>query len=107
MLNLSRKELELKAKNRGVKDYKSVPIDKLLGILDKSEQVKETKAIRDTRKENFNNYKILRGIQTLYESDKGDYFKPIRLGDAFSSNHIEYERNEIKIKLNLLMIILI
>ena len=53
MLNLSLKELELKAKNRGIKDYKSLSIDKLLSILDKSEQVKKSKAIKDMRKENF------------------------------------------------------
>ena len=43
MLNLSLKELELKEKKRGIKDYKSMPIDKLLSILDKPEQVKELK----------------------------------------------------------------
>ena len=41
MLNLSLKELEIKANNRGIKGYKSMPIDKLLKILDKS--VKATK----------------------------------------------------------------
>ena len=40
MLNLSLKGLELKAKNRNIKDYKSLSIDKLLNILHKSEQVK-------------------------------------------------------------------
>ena len=43
MLNLSLKELELKAKHIGIKDYKSLSIDKLLSILDKSEQVKKLK----------------------------------------------------------------
>ena len=38
MINLSLKELELKAKNGGIKGYKSMSIDKLLSILDKSEQ---------------------------------------------------------------------
>ena len=74
MLTLSLKELELKAKNRGIKDYKSVSIDKLLSMLDKSEQVKETKVIRDIRKENFNNDKIIRDIRTVCESDKEDYY---------------------------------
>ena len=50
MLNLSLKESELKAKNIGIKDYKNLSIDKLLSMLDKSEQVKKTKAIRDIRK---------------------------------------------------------
>ena len=39
MVNLSLKELELKVKNRGIKGYKSMSIDKLLSIPDKSEQV--------------------------------------------------------------------
>ena len=36
MLNLSLKESEPKPKNRGIKDYKSMFIDKLLSILDAS-----------------------------------------------------------------------
>ena len=107
MLNLSLKELELKTKNRGIKDYKSLSIDKLLSIIDKSEQVKKAKAIKDIRKENFNIDKILRDIRTLYESDKEDYYKPIRIGNDFSSSYIEYENNGDKVKLSLLMIILI
>ena len=70
MPNLSLKELEIRIKIRGIKDYKSLSIDKILSILDKSEQVKKTKAIKDIRKENFNSDKILRDIRTLCESDK-------------------------------------
>ena len=70
MPNLSLKELGIKVKTRGIKDYKSLSIDKILSILDKSEQVKKTKAIKDIRKENFNSDKILRDIRTLCESDK-------------------------------------
>ena len=73
-------------------------IDKLLIILDKSEKQKKTKAIRNIRKENSNNNKKLRDIRTLYESDKEDYYKPIRIGNAFSSNYIEYESNGDKDK---------
>ena len=43
MLNLLLKELELKAKNRGIKGYKSMSIDKLLSTLDKSEKAKKLK----------------------------------------------------------------
>ena len=68
MLNLSLKGLELKAKNRGIKDYKVLSIDNLLNILHKSEHVKKTKAIKDIRKEHFTSDKILRDIRTLYES---------------------------------------
>ena len=70
MPNLSLKELEIRIKIRGIKDYKSLSIDKILSILDKSEQVKKTKAIKDIRKENFNSDKILRDMRTLCESDK-------------------------------------
>ena len=40
MLDLSLKELKAIAKIRGIKDYKSISKDKLLSILDKSEQAK-------------------------------------------------------------------
>ena len=49
-INLSLKELELTAKNRGIKSYKIMSKDKLLRKLDKSEQVKKPKATRDIRK---------------------------------------------------------
>ena len=119
MLNLSLKELELKA--RHIKGYKSMPIDKLLSILDKSEQVKklsEKKVIRDMRIEDFSsnkmlksmrnlfslekdkgiNDKVLRDIRTLYESDKENYYKPININNAFNDNSIEYESNGDKDK---------
>ena len=34
----------------------------------------------------------------MYESDKEDYYKPIRTGNVFSSNYIEYGSNEDKDK---------
>ena len=40
ILNLSLKELELKRKNRCIKGYESMSIDKLLSILDASEPIK-------------------------------------------------------------------
>ena len=78
MLGLSLKKLRAIAKIRGIKDYKSMSKDKLLSILDKSKQVKKTKAIRDIRKENFNSDKILRDIITLYETEEEDYYEPVR-----------------------------
>ena len=45
MLDLSLKELRAIAKIRGIKDYRSMPKDKLLSILDKSEQVKKLKLL--------------------------------------------------------------
>ena len=46
--------------------------DKLLSMLDKYEYVKETKTIRDRRKENLDSDKILREVRTYYESEE-DY----------------------------------
>ena len=41
VLNLSLKELELNVKNRGIKDYIRMSIDKLLSILDATEPIKK------------------------------------------------------------------
>ena len=103
-----------------------MPINKLLSILDPSEPIRKAKAIRDIRKENFNankiledielpfysndktirdirrkncdTDKILKDIRTLFESDEEDYYKPLRTGNAFNSNYIEYEGNGDKNK---------
>ena len=45
MLDLSLKELRAIATIRGIKDYKSVSKDKLLSMLDKSEQVKKLRLL--------------------------------------------------------------
>ena len=45
------------------------------------------------------NDKVLRDMRTLHESDKEDDYKPIRIGNAFSSNYIEYESNGDKDKI--------
>ena len=70
MLDVSLKELRAIAKIRGIKDYKIMFKDKLLSILDKPEQVKKSKAIRDIRKKNFDRDKILRGIRTSMNQKK-------------------------------------
>ena len=70
MLDVSLKELRAIAKIRGIKDYKIMFKDKLLSILDKPEQVKKSKAIRDIRKKNFDSDKILRGIRTSMNQKK-------------------------------------
>ena len=54
MLHLSLKELRAITKISGIKDYKSMSKDKFLSMLDKSEEVKETKVIRDIKKKNVN-----------------------------------------------------
>ena len=118
MPDLSLKNKEIKAKNSGIKSGKSMFMNELLSILDLSESVEENKPIRDMEEENFNTDKIpknirnlirlekdrnikdrvLRNIRILSESDKEDYDKPIRTGNAFNSNYIEYESNGDKDK---------
>ena len=41
---------------------------------------------------------MVRDIRTLFELDEDDYYKPIRTGNAFNSNYIEYESNGDKDK---------
>ena len=105
-------------------------VDKLLSVLDASEPLKKTKDIRDIKKENSDtkkiledietpfesknktirdmkseNYdadKILRDIRTLYESGEKYHNKPMRTGNACSSNYIEYESNGDKDKMPLI-----
>ena len=43
--------------------------------------------------------KVLRDVRTLFESDEEDYYKPIRTGNAFSNNYIEYESKRDKDKM--------
>ena len=95
MLNLSLNELRLIAENRVIKGYKSMSVDKLLSMLQKSkpEPIKGNETIRGIRRENYDADKILRDIRTLFESDQKEYYKPIRIGNAFSNNYIEYECN--------------
>ena len=45
-------------------------INNLLNILDKSEQVKKPNAVRDIRKENFNNDNLLKSIRNLFNLEK-------------------------------------
>ena len=44
---------------------------------------KENEAIKD---------RIIRGIKTLFEQED-DYYKPIRVGNFWNNNHIDYESN--------------
>ena len=41
---------------------------------------------------------IIRDIRFLFEPDEEDYYEPVRTGNAFSSNFIEYEGNGDKNK---------
>ena len=45
---------------------------------------KENKAIKD---------RIIRDISTLFEYEEEDCYKPVRVGNFWSNNYIEYESN--------------
>ena len=45
---------------------------------------KENKAIKD---------RIIRSIRHLFMNGEEDYYKPVREGNFWSNNHIEYESN--------------
>ena len=68
MVNLTLNELKLIVKFRGVKGYKSMPEDKLISALNASESVKN---IRELRKENLDEDKILRDF--LFDPEKDHY----------------------------------
>ena len=36
---------------------------------------------------------MIREIKFLFESDEEDDYEPIRIGNAFSSNYVEYKSN--------------
>ena len=42
--------------------------------------------------------RVLKDVKTLFESDKADYYKPIRIDNASSSNYFECECNRDKAK---------
>ena len=119
MLNLSLDELKLFSKNRVIKDYEKMSKNKLLSILKATKPIKRNnidKILKNTRtlfrlekdkdikdsvlgdirnlfsleKDKCIKDRVLGDIGTLYES-KEDYYKPIRTGNVFSSNYIEYE----------------
>ena len=50
------------------------------------------------KKDNDIKCKIIRDIRALFESDKEDYYEPVRNDNAFSSNYIEYYINGDKDK---------
>ena len=63
MLNLSLKELELQEKNRGIKEYKSMSMDKLWKILNKPKPVKNLYRLE---KDKLINDRALRDIRTMH-----------------------------------------
>ena len=110
MLNLSLNELKLIAKSRGIKGYKSLSEDRLLSALNVSESKKKSeknlddtkstrnedydadkalkttkinKTIREIRKENRDEDKILRDLDFTYDPEK-DHYEPkktVSVGD--------------------------
>ena len=37
--------------------------------------------------------RIIRNIRKLFEHEERDYYKPVRVGNIWSKDHIEYENN--------------
>ena len=50
------------------------------------------------RENNAIKYKLIRDIRTLFASTEEEYYEPVRLGNAFSNNYIEYKNNNDKNK---------
>ena len=86
LMKPSKKKI-LKSKMKEIKEILYGP------ILDRDEKIEEIKNILYDLKNNF-------------FKPKEDNYKPVRIGNAFSSNYIEYKVMEIKIKLYQLNIIL-
>ena len=94
---LSFGELKLIAKFRRIKDYENMFKDELLDTLKKSEPSKD---IKDIRKENRDDDKIIRDLRTLYElEEEKDYYKPQKVKGAFDDEYIKNESNGDKGKL--------
>ena len=45
------------------------------------------------RQKNYDADKTLKDIETFFESDEEDYYKPISTGNVFSSNYTKHESN--------------
>ena len=78
MLNLSLKELELQEKNRGIKEYKSMSMDKLWKILNKPKPVKNLYRLE---KDKGTKDRALGGIRNLYRLEKGKLINDRALRD--------------------------
>ena len=108
MSSQSLEELELKAKSSGIKGYKSMPINKLLSILDASKPIKETfedikssfksKKKTEIRKENRDEDKILRDLEFIFDPEK-DHYEPKKIVSDFNNNFIQFENIRDKHKI--------
>ena len=103
MENLSLKELRLIAKNRNIKGYKIMLEDKLLGITNNNNNNNNKDNNKGDRKSLFKSEKeeirkiIYDPKNNLFKPEE-DHYKSIRIGNAFSSNYIEYKSNGDKDK---------
>ena len=88
-----RKELEKDKKREDsiIKDVKNlfrrkkeIDDNKIKSIRNLFRLKKENEAIKD---------RIIRDIRNLFEQEKEDYYKPVRVGNFWSRNYIEYESN--------------
>ena len=46
------------------------------------------------RKKKASKNRIVREIRNLFENEQGYYYKPVRVGNFWSDNYIEYESND-------------
>ena len=87
MVNLSLNELKLIAKFRGIKGCESMSEDKLLSALNASESVK---TIREIKKVNLDENKILRNFHFIFDPEK-DHYEPKKA--IFNMNVWEIKTN--------------
>ena len=73
MVTLSYKELKTVAKIRKIEGYKRMSKDELLKALEESEKPKPAKTVKEIRKENYGNVKIIKDLRALYESTEDCY----------------------------------
>ena len=54
--------------------------------------IKDIKNLFRLKKENEAiKYRVIRDIKNLLEHEREDYYKPVRIGNFWSNNYIEYE----------------
>ena len=85
--SLSLTELKLIAKVRGIKNYENISKNELLVAFKKPIPFK---GIKEIRKDNRDENKIIRDLRALYEP-KEDYYKSQKVKGAFDDDYVEYE----------------
>ena len=92
--SLSLTELKLITYVRRIKNYENKSKNELLDAFKKSEPFK---GIKEIKKENRYENKIIKDLRVLYELEE-DYYEPQKIQSAFDDNYIEYESNGDKDK---------